>query len=201
LQTGAEIYKTSAGQSYSIDNFKYYISNIRLKRKESQIAFANNYFLITEEDSLSQTITLAVEEGKYDSLVFLVGVDSLHNCSGAQSGALDPVNGMFWAWNSGYIFLKLEGKSAASPERGHLFEYHIGGYKAGQNAMREISLPLSSLKIAESKTNIIRVEVDIAKLFEGPESIDIAKTPVVADPGQRAVMIAENYKKMFSIQK
>ena len=49
--------------------------------------------------------------GNYNSLSFLLGVDSMHNVSGAQTGALDPANDMFWTWNSGYVMAKMEGAS------------------------------------------------------------------------------------------
>jgi hypothetical protein len=35
------------------------------------------------------------------AIKFLLGVDSLKNVSGIQTGALDPAKGMFWTWNTG----------------------------------------------------------------------------------------------------
>lgn len=76
---------------------------------------------------------------QYDSITFLIGVDSLHNVSGAQTGALDPVNDMFWTWNSGYVMAKLEGNSSSSPQMNQKFEYHIGGYSGKHNVVKKLS--------------------------------------------------------------
>ena len=39
-----------------------------------------------------------------------LGVDSVLNYNGVHEGALDPINGMYWTWQTGYIHCKLEGK-------------------------------------------------------------------------------------------
>ena len=135
------VYKNKAGQEYTITNFKYYISNIKLIDEAGKAHInADSYYLVRHDDSASMDIELTdIPSGKYKSISFLIGVDSLHNCSGAQSGALDPVNGMFWTWNQGYIFFKLEGKSPSSKSSGGIYEYHIGGYKAPANCIRPVT--------------------------------------------------------------
>ena len=37
-----------------------------------------------------------------------LGVDSLRNVTGVQTGALDPAMDMYWTWNTGYVMAKLE---------------------------------------------------------------------------------------------
>jgi hypothetical protein len=59
---------------------------------------------------------------------FMIGVDSARNNSGAQTGALDPTNGMFWSWSTGYIMAKFEGTSAQSPAAANALKFHIGGF-------------------------------------------------------------------------
>lgn len=56
----------------------------------------NEYFLIDASDAGSTTIALQALPGKYDQVAFTIGVDSIRNISGAQTGALDPGKGMFW---------------------------------------------------------------------------------------------------------
>ncbi|WP_316930094.1 MbnP family protein, partial [Hymenobacter sp. IS2118] len=47
----------------------------------------------------SQLLALKdIPVGDYQSVSFTVGVDSARNVAGAQTGALDPNNGMFWTW-------------------------------------------------------------------------------------------------------
>jgi hypothetical protein len=60
---------------------------------------------------------------------FCVGVDSTSQVSGAMRGALDPQKGMYWAWQSGYISFKLEGKYYINSHDKLDFAFHLGGYQ------------------------------------------------------------------------
>ena len=105
-------YVNELGQKYTVTKFKYYISNIQLINDSGKVFSSEEYFLINEDEPQSKGFSVKdVPPGNYKTLSFIIGVDSLRNCSGLQEGALDPVKGMFWAWNTGYIFLKLEGLS------------------------------------------------------------------------------------------
>ena len=194
-------YKNEFMQSYSISKFRYYISNIKLKRRDGTEYISNEYYLIDVEDKESQQIVIP-EKGDYSSISFTIGVDSLNNCSGLQKGVLDPINGMFWAWNTGYIFLKLEGKSPCSKSPSNIFEYHIGGYKQPNNCIRQITLNLTenSIQNIASDVDILPISVDVSEILKMPTSIDFTKLPSVTD-FNNATMIADNYMDMFSVIK
>ncbi|HEY0031384.1 MAG TPA: MbnP family protein [Bacteroidia bacterium] len=200
LSLDSTVYKNALGQTYVLTNFKYYISNITLHKAEGKEYKSNDYFLVQEDENKTKHIDLNnIPKGEYTSISFTIGVDSLHNCSGAQSGALDPVNTMFWAWNTGYIFLKLEGKAVASASPGHIFEYHIGGYKAPNNCIRNITLPFSKpLQMEEHKSTDLHVKVNVAELFRTPLDVDFTSLSTVTD-FHNATRIADNYQDMFSI--
>jgi len=202
LKLDSVIYKTDLEQTYTVTKFKYYISNIHLIRSDGKECIIDNYFLIDEGESDSKTINLNdVPSGEYRSISFIVGVDSLHNCNGAQSGALDPANGMFWAWNTGYIFLKLEGRSSFSTSPGSLLEYHIGGYMSPSNCIQAISLKLENpINIENKKKALINIKTNVAEIFKTPSSIDISSHSAITDL-HNASMIADNYRDMFSIMK
>jgi len=152
---------------------------------------------VNEEEPQSKKLVLEnVPAGEYSTLEFIIGVDSLHNCSGAQSGALDPMNGMFWAWNSGYIFLKLEGFAPSSNSPGHIFEYHIGGYKQPNNCVRKVKLNLNGSNLLKEQT--ISLKVDILEILKEPTPIDFIKLSSVTD-FRNANTVADNYKDMFRI--
>ncbi len=130
-------------------------------------------------------------------------MDSARNCSGIQSGALDPVNGMFWTWNTGYIFFKLEGRAAASHSTGNTIEYHIGGYKAPANCIRHVTLafPFPMKLMPEEKIAAeIRIKADAAEVLAKPTAIDFSTLSSVTD-FHNADTIADNYADMFSLLK
>jgi hypothetical protein len=196
------VYKNIFGQTFTVGNFKYYISNIHLLKADGKEFISPDYFLINEEEITSKKIMVNnIPAGEYISISFMIGVDSARNCSGAQSGALDPSNAMFWAWNTGYIFLKLEGKSSFSKAPGNIFEYHIGGYKQPSNCIRTVSLKLEKpLEISNNITSEIKIKVNAGEILKTPTDIDFSIMPTVTD-SHNAATIANNYKDMFTIQK
>ena len=147
LALNPQQYTNANGDQFQVTTFKYYISNIVLiKADGSTFKQPESYYLIDQEQPNSKLITLEnVPSGEYTGLTFTVGVDSTRNVSGAQTGALDPTQGMFWSWNTGYIFLKLEGYSPQSEKGGLTF--HIGGFKTPNNTIRTISPNLNGSKM------------------------------------------------------
>jgi hypothetical protein len=200
-------YTNALGQPFTVTNFKYYISDIELAGHNANgrpVVYKNDKsYLVRQDDATSAIVALGdVGVGSYDSISFLIGVDSLRNCSGAQSGALDPINGMFWTWSTGYIFMKLEGKAPASKSSGHIFEYHIGGYREPNNFIRRVSLPFLNgrMKTLTGKTTTLFVKTDAAKVLQGASAIDFSKLSSVTD-FHHADKIADNYVSMFSVMR
>jgi hypothetical protein len=194
-------YKNELGQEYTLSKFKYYISNIQLMNASGKNFSSKECFLVNEDKKESLKLSLdGIEAGEYSSISFLLGVDSVRNCSGIQDGALDPVQGMFWAWNTGYIFLKIEGHSPVSQSPGRIFEYHIGGYKEPVNSIRKIELKFKNgmFHVEDGKNAKINIKADAAEVFKNPVEIDFLKLSSVTDLSN-AKMIADNYADMFSI--
>ena len=64
------------------------------------------------------------------------------NVAGAIGGTLDPINGMYWAWNSGYVNFKIEGTSTLSNARKNAFKFHLGGYQHPYNSYRAVLIKI-----------------------------------------------------------
>ena len=116
--------------SISFSNLKFYISDIKFYRDEEFIgSIGKKNFLIDFSQPTTQYILLdSISNVHYNRIEFNLGTDSLDNVSGAMSGDLDPIHGMYWTWQSGYINFKLEGRSKLCLARNHEFNFHIGGY-------------------------------------------------------------------------
>jgi hypothetical protein len=198
------VYTNSFGEKYSISKFRYYVSNVAIKGDKSAFSEKNSYHLIDEGDEDSRSFLFSIPEGMYSSLNFLLGVDSLHNVSGAQSGALDPTKDMFWTWNTGYVMAKLEGNSPSSTLVNHKYEYHIGGFSGKYNVLKNIVLNFAgnkALHFAAGKTTEIFVNADADTWWQNPNDIRIAERANIMTPGKFALAISENYAKMFQIEK
>ncbi|ATL49475.1 hypothetical protein COR50_21115 [Chitinophaga caeni] len=194
-------YQNNSGEGLSITTFKYYLSNFKLKYSDgSEERLPGDYFLVDESVSASKQLILSdVKAGKITSIAFLVGVDSARNNSGVQSGALDPVHGMFWSWNSGYIMAKLEGQSDAANTPDHTFALHIGGFQGTYSVLHEIVLPVNTVQLNAQQEVKITLSADVAKWFDGTRPISLQVTSTVHVPGETAYGVYQNYSKMFSI--
>jgi hypothetical protein len=191
------MYTTPSGEQYRISKLKYYISNIILPGN-TPLDDTDNYQLIDAAKELS--FDIPVKEGKYRSIRFLLGVDSIRNCSGAQTGALDPMNDMFWTWNTGYVMLKLEGTSPASPSDRQRIEHHVGGYRFGNNVATAVILDIPEIKIKADAPASIVIEVNMDKYWNSVNTIRISEIPVCTLPGALAKKIAANFSSMFSVK-
>lgn len=200
-----ETYTNVHGESYTVRTFKFYVHNIELINTDSAKTFpisSDQYFLVNFADSASTELKLAVLPYTYDRIAFTIGVDSAHNVSGAQTGALDPTNGMFWTWSTGYIMAKLEGNSPSSTEQQHAFMYHIGGFRHDDNAIQKVNLlfPFNQkVVMTTNSTAEINVTADVNDWFHTPNEIKLSETALIMNAGPEAMAIAENYSKSFTV--
>jgi len=190
------VYSTSLGEQYTITKLRYYISNIKMAGNTA-LPDADNYHLVDAAKEMS--FSIPVKEGKYSELQFLLGVDSVRNFSGAQTGALDPMNDMFWTWNSGYVMFKLEGNSDSSTANNNKVEHHIGGYRFGNNVATLIGLSFDEIKIKEDQPADIFIYMNLDAYWSGINKIRIAKDPVCTLPGELSKKIAANFGGLFSV--
>lgn len=178
------------GDSVTFSTCKFYVGNYALINKDTVLTF-DTYHLIDIANIESTLLSLQIPSGFYaDSLRFTFGVDSLTNISGAMGGDLDPLHGMYWAWNSGFINMKLEGFSPICPARNHRFQLHIGGYQAPYQTSSIITLAVPSERM-------INIAVHIDKIIE---YLNLDKEYEIMSPGKKARDISVRMSKMFSIK-
>jgi hypothetical protein len=137
-------------------------------------------------------ITLPTEPRTFTSISFDIGVDSLTNTGPVKTGDLDPMLGMFWTWNTGYIYARLEGESDSAHAPAHRFTWDVGGYRP--NAKRTIALPLDNKKPITD----IEITADLLKWFDGSHPIHLSQHPICHQPGDLAMQLADNYSTMFT---
>lgn len=212
-------YRNSNGDTMKFSMFNYYVSNFSLVKSDGSVYVIPKdscYFLIKEENTgQNREIEFkGIPAGDYKEIRFIIGVDSLKSVSpiSERTGVLDPAGeaaGMYWMWNSGYIFVKVEGTSPQAPfdtnTGNHPFYYHIGlfgGYDSPTlNNIKNVTLSDDAGDVATVRTNItpnVHVKVDIMELFKTPTTVSMAEHPVVMVSAFSAE-VANNYKDMFQI--
>ena len=183
-------YISESKDTLEIETFRFYISNIQLHfSNETTFSEPNSYHLIDIENPNSFRIPISKTSNKSISkVIFSIGIDSLASVSGAMSGDLDPTKGMYWAWQSGFINMKIEGKSSSCKTRKNAFQFHIGGYMKPNYAIRTIELkPINSH---------LEINVDVAEWFK---SIKLTENNSIMIPGSKAMELADKAVGMFSV--
>jgi hypothetical protein len=209
---------TANGDTVRFSTFNYYISNIELVREDGSVYVVpkdKSYFLVKEQDEASKEITLdSIPAGTYTGINFVIGVDSAKSVSdiSERTGVLDPVTGaagMYWTWNSGYIFMKVEGTSPqiARDSTGAIgsFYYHVGGFGGYSsptiNNLKKVSLAFPSAYKATVNSGShpeVHVVANILEMFTTPTTFSVADHPMVMF-APFSTTISANYADMFRV--
>lgn len=194
-----ELTHPGTNELITMTTLNYYISNIKLQQADGTWwSEEESYHLIKVGENTTPSITISnVPAGRYTNIQYMIGVDSLRNVSGAQTGALSPANSMFWNWNTGYIFVKAEGSSDAAPNG--IFKYHLGGFTDAdnKNAIRinSHSFNAEELEITKTKNPQFNFIVNAARFWHG--GLSLSDVNMIMMPGQNAVDIATNFGDGF----
>ncbi len=177
--------------TYQFSMLKFYLSGFQLLHDGEVVWTENNsYHLIHWDEVETRTFTFSVPpELAYDACQFHLGIDSATNASGIFGGDLDPTNGMYWSWNTGYINFKLEGKSNASPSRKQQFFYHLGGYLPPHYGLQTIQQALES-------TENLYLKLDLANALR---RVDMTQTFSIMSPSEAAVDMAAIFAQSFEV--
>lgn len=196
-------YTNWKGDSFTVSKFNYYISNIKLKKNDgSYFIETESYHLIKHVEGRRSFVVKNIPQGDYTELEFIIGIDSVRNISGAQTGDLDPALQMFWDWNSGYIFYKLEGtyKTISNPILGD-YAFHIGlfggRFKTQQFCKINLNNSILAKKNIQSK---LFLKANIEEVFYTPHPIDFDYYNQNISL-QTYLEQSENYKDMFVLDR
>ncbi len=192
-------YTNFSNDSFTVTKFNYYISNIKLKKSDgSTYSVPESYHLLQHVEGINTIALKNLPEGDFIGIDFLLGVDSLRNVSGSQAGDLDPSKNMFWDWNTGYIFYKLEGRfnTLTNPVKGD-YAMHIGGYQGKDNCIQSCTFSLNTaLQLRKDKQAKVYFKVKLEEVFQNPKFIDFDYYYATLT-NNNAREISENYRDMF----
>lgn len=191
LSLNKSYYLPSLQDSLQIETFKFYISEVQLLLDETIVeSLKKKHFLIDLEKKNSNRIKTDVISNKdFNKIKFHIGIDRLTNVSGAFGEDLDPTNGMYWTWQSGYINCKIEGKSNVFQTRKNQFQFHLGGYIEPVNALQTITLELKNRKD-------ISINIALEDFFS---ELNPKDDHTVMSPTKKAVELSQLFSSVFSI--
>ena len=180
------VYLTKNNDSISFSALKMYLSDFRFIEKNNGNTINIDTLIFYDlADSSTHTFFNDLNLKNFESLAFTLGLDSTKNVSGELENAYDFLLGMYWAWNTGYVNLKLVGKSNLILTKTHDFEFHLGGYR----------YPLATAQNIKVDLNDQYIYFDLQKLFS--ESINLSKNHHIMLPGKDAFLISQGLSDCF----
>jgi endonuclease/exonuclease/phosphatase family metal-dependent hydrolase len=123
-----------------IDLLKCYVGNMEFLDANKQVLGKDSipYRLLNFSDPASMRFSIPFVGGYACYVRLTLGVDSITNAAGVHCCALDPANGMYWSWQSGYIQFKLEGKEKG----GNALNLHLGGFSNAHMSSITTEIPI-----------------------------------------------------------
>lgn len=183
-QIELEKYYKLGKDSLIFHELKFYLSDFQFEKETRKHVLVGPQ-LIDLEDPSSLVLFPEFPVSEYQSLRIHFGLDSSYHVSESVDGPLNPMNGMYWAWNSGYIQFKCTGTSSLIPLLDKTFEFHLGGYREPFETVESIQLPILGNKLI----------LDIKPFFE--QTVDLPLIQRVMIPGKMAQSYCRNLSKSF----
>lgn len=140
-----------------------------------------NYYLLDLEKKESLHIELP-EKRTPCNIRLRIGVDSLDNHRAEMVHALDPLQGMYWAWQSGFINWKIEGRVRSEQGQVRAFQWHIGGFLAPDQSVQELDIVLNR--------NTQSIEIPLIRFIESKIPDEISS---IMSPGPEARKLSEEF--------
>jgi hypothetical protein len=183
-QIELEKYYKHGKDSLIFHELKFYLSDFQFEKETRKHVLVGPQ-LIDLEDPSSLVLFPEFPVSEYQSLRIHFGLDSSYHVSESVDGPLNPMNGMYWAWNSGYIQFKCTGTSSLIPLLDKTFEFHLGGYREPFETVESIQLPILGNKLI----------LDIKPFFE--QTVDLPLIQRVMIPGKMAQSYCQELSKSF----
>lgn len=191
IQLNQKLPMNHSDDSLTITKFACYFSKLTLLN-QGQVVYTDSNTYLWNLERTSTLFNTIPKQLVYNELRISIGTDSLSNVIGAMSGDLDPMHGMYWSWQSGYINLKLEGTYPKLTTRNHAFQFHLGGYLAPFATYQTISFPIQP-------NTPLTLFVQVDKLLDSES--DYLNKPEVMSPGVLAVQLSKVFANSFTTNK
>lgn len=203
----ASAHTTTSGQKFTLSTLRFYMSNIRLIKSDgAEYPLTGKYLLI--DPTTSHFHLGGVPVGDYKGLKFSVGIDSATNHMDptvypSTNPLAEQTPSMHWTWNSGYIFLMVEGSCDTTVSNtdtltlgqySHSMYFHLGM----DMLLRNVDLSNSAFTVTSGTDKYVYIQTDVNELFNG---VDLKTENQSHTMGTMmlATKVADNIADMFSI--
>lgn len=197
------VYHDASQRAFTISDFRYYLSAIRAIRADGTEQPVPCAVILADPGKKKYALG-NLPDGNYKGFRFTVGLDSALNHG--DPTVFDPGHplaiqspNMHWDWNSGYLFMKIEGRVDTTAKGRSLpsteFFYHIGMGRM----KRTVDLPMP-FTVGTTADDGVRIKFDLATLvgcINWPSELSTHSL----DNLPLAARIADRWQEAFSIDK
>lgn len=158
----------SSGRLYNFSLVKFYLGNFKVEYTGGEFEIEDSYLLV--DPGLNKYYVGSLPAGSYSKVTFNIGIDSVTNSTKqpadfSPSHPLGPQSpSMYWAWNTGYIFLKAEGFIDTNQIPDAVVDWPYGFHLGTNDLLRscEINYTFSG---AAGQTVVLDIVADLGLLF------------------------------------
>jgi cytochrome c peroxidase len=201
LKLGQSVYTDAAKRPISITRCDFLVSQFALRREDGSWLETKDWSAcIKPTENRTRSRVEGVPVQKYTAIRFQIGVDDLIDKGDPNQfpphHPLHPqVNGLHWGWQSGYVYLALEGHWQKADGKSAGFSYHLAGAPQRMTIELPVNLDLQTcgtLQIGFDPAAAL-AKIDIAKLGDSTHSreqdgradaIRLAVVPTISIIGQ-----------------
>ncbi|MAW96898.1 MULTISPECIES: MbnP family protein [unclassified Leeuwenhoekiella] len=208
LLLGTSTYVNGNNETLTINRFNYIVSNfILIDAEGNEYVYPkdDSYFVVSEEEKMTEVTLKNIPAGEYVSMRFGVGVDQEKYLQGAAGQGdflqVAEATNMMWSWQAGYKFLNFEG-TFTSPEVATAtdFKIHMGSHGSSLDNYKEVSvnLPTAAL-VSDALSPVVHFAVDANEVLDGNTKILLSEKAVVMVDEVKSPQIATNTTGMFRV--
>jgi hypothetical protein len=204
-----QVYNDAFGNRIRSDKFLNYFSFITLVAEDGSEVLVRDFMLADFAET--NEVTAEVPAGKYTSMKFGIGIPRDYNKDQdpAQYPSSSPLSvagsqGMFWVWNTGYIFAKFEGKADTTGTEGVELLSPIAIHAGDDFSYRDYTSPSFSVEVAPGSNHVFSVHVNVDQLFSpiNGNNVDIAEDAITHGGTNPTLTndFMDNYRAAISLE-
>lgn len=162
----------SNGLSLRYDEFKFYISNVRLIGTDGVESYVDSVELINFKDPGSESFAIDLNSGPYNKIKFGIGLSPELNDTDPTlvpaEHPLSTVGNMFWSWASLYKFITLSGYYTTSGnDLTETFAWHPGL----DQLYKEVEFDLNQKHFYDN--TVLTINLDVNGLINKTAVVDV----------------------------
>jgi MbnP len=164
------LYTHPAGQQYSVQTLKYFVSNVVLYKASGDSVYLDVEHYVDAQDLSTTTLrySQSIENTSYTGMAFIFGLDPAKNITGTYTNP--PESLMEWPvpMGGGYHYMKMEGKYDSL---GMMKNYNIHtGALMGMPYHFKVDLP-QAFTVVNNEVHI-EVKMELNNWFQNPAIFD-----------------------------